>query len=241
MTFHAATMGATVSGIKSDSILQPDESGSVDRYGVHALTRVEMVPTTDFSRLLRALYTVHPDFPKMAVARVQWEKPRQFAGKFYRVAYIYEGFINALPDSTYELSGTLTEEPIETHPDFEDFAGTPSSPLNGAVFLDPETGKPTTDDAKGVFSEFGISGDKAGVSSYASPGVMWTETRYSTTKPTELGDLGQIDTPNGNPPTFSGRDWLLWDSSYRRRGFIYEIRIAWKLSGRNGWDEDIYE
>jgi hypothetical protein len=233
-------MPATVRGIKADSILQPDESGSVDRYGVHALTRVELVPSTDFSKLLRALYTRHPDFPAMAVSRVQWDKPRNYAGKFYRVSYIYEGFINSLPAATYELSGTLTEEPIETHKDFEEFAGTPSAPLNGAVFLDPETGKPTSDDELGVFSEFSVAGDKAGVSSYASPAVMWTETRFSVSEPSELGDLGEIDSPNGNPPSFSGRNWLLWDVSFRRRGFIYEIRVSWKLSGRKGWDEDIY-
>ncbi|MCW1921316.1 hypothetical protein OKA05_02055 [Luteolibacter arcticus] len=233
-------MPATTKGIKADSIRQPEESGSVDRFGVHSLTRVEAVPANDFTRLLRALYTVHEEFPAMAVARVQWEKPRQWAGQFYRVTYIYEGFINALPQPTYEFSGALSEEPIETHEDFEEFAGTPAEPVNGAVYLDPETGKVTEDDDTGVFSEFGVSGTKAGVSSYASPGGLWTETRYSINEPNELGDLGEIDTPNGNPPNFSGRNWLLWDISFRRRGFIYEIRISWKLSGRNGWDEDIY-
>lgn len=240
LTFHAGTMPPSVKGIKDEPILQPEENGSLDRYGVASLTRVELVPVSDFTRLLRALYTVHPQFPTMAVSRVNWDKTRQTAGQFYRVAYIYEGFIGRLPEPTYELSGTLSEEPIETHPNFEDFAGTPSAPLNGAVFLDPETNKPTTSDELGVFTEFGISGNKAGVSSYASPTVMWTEIRYSTSKPSELGDLGEIDNPNGGPPNFTGRDWLLWDISYRRRGAIYEIRISWKLSGRNGWDEDIY-
>lgn len=240
LTFHGGTMAVKVSGIKSDPIPQPEETGVVDRFGLHSMTRVELVPRDDFSRLLRALYTSHPQFPAMAVARVSWDKPKQFAGQFYRVSYIYEGFIGSLPDPTYELSGTLSEEPIETHPDFATFAGTPSAPENGAVFLDPETNKPTEDDDLGVFSEFTAGGGKAGVSSYVSPGALWTETSFSITKPTGFGDLGEIDTPDGGPPTTGTRDWLLWDFSYRRRGHVYETRKTWKLSGRSGWDTDIY-
>lgn len=240
MTFHGETMPPKVRGIKSDPILQPDESGVVDRYGIHSMTRVEMVPRDDFSRLLRSLYAIHPQFPAMAVSRVSWDKPKQFAGQFYRVSYIYEGFIGSLPEPTYELSGTLTEEPIETHPDFATFAGTPSAPLNSAVFLDPETNKPTEDDDTGIFSEFSASSNKAGVSSYVSPGALWTKIYFQITKPSGFGDLGEIDTPDGSPPSASGRNWLLWDFSYRRRGHVYEVRKTWKLSGRNGWDEDIY-
>ena len=55
-----------------------------------------------------------------------------------------------------------------------------------------------------------------------------------------LGDLGEIDSPSGPNPSVSGRNWLLWATSSRTRGFITENRKVWKLSGRGGWDSDLY-
>jgi hypothetical protein len=234
-------MPAHISGIKSEPIPQVEESGAIDRYGVSAITRVEQVPVSLFSRLIRAVGSIHPRFPSMAVARVTWDL--NHAGTFYKVNYIYEGFISKLPDPTYELSGTLSEEPIQTHKNFAALAGTPDAPRNDAIFLDPETQKLTKDNEKGVFQEFGggSANRKAGVASFVSPGVMWTAIYFSVTRPAALRNLGTIDAPDGPNPSISGRNWLMWDMSYRQRGFIYEIRITWKLSGRNGWDPDIYD
>ena len=82
---------------------------------------------------------------------------------------------------------------------------------------------------------------KAGIESFLSPGATWTETYFSLSRPTDLGDLGEIDSPSGPNPSFgSGRNWLYSGAEYTRRGGIYEIRKTWLLSGRNGWDTDVY-
>jgi hypothetical protein len=237
-------MPAEVRGIKSQVIVQSEENGTIDRYGVDIVTRVEEVPVTGFPALLRSKYSVHPRFIAMAVSKVNWVSGA--SGQFYRVTYTYEGFLNSLPEPVYSLSSSLSEEPIELHPDFQTFAGKPSAPLNGAVFVDPDTQKITTDDSRGVFREFmatlgGVANLKAGIESYLSPGATWQEIYFSTSRPTDLGSLGEIDSPSGPNPTIgSGRNWLYSGADYTRRGGIYEIRKTWMLSGRTGWDADIY-
>lgn len=237
-------MPAFVHGIKTRVIPQSEETGAVDRYGVDILTRVEEVPSDRFPSLMRAKGSGHPRFSAMSVSRISWALGKH--GKFYRVTYLYEGFLLSLPDSIYELSGSLGEEPIQTHPDFLTLAGTPASPLNGAVFLDPDTQQITTDDTKGVFREFkatigGAANPKAGIEGYLSPGATWTEISFATGRPSDLGDLGEIDSPSGPNPSFGGsRNWLFYDVGYQQRGYIYETRKTWKLSARGGWDSDIY-
>lgn len=240
----ACSMPAEVRGIKTQVIVQAEESGTMDRYGVDILTRVEEVPKSGFPALLRSKYSVHPRFTSMAVSKVNWTTGA--AGQFYRVTYTYEGFLVSLPEPVYSLSSSLSEEPIELHPDFETFAGKPSAPLNGAVFVDPDTQQITTDDDRGVFREFfatvgGVANLKAGIESYLSPGATWQEIYFSASRPTDLGSLGEIDAPSGPNPTIgSGRNWLYSGADYTRRGGIYEVRKTWLLSGRNGWDSDIY-
>lgn len=237
-------MPAQIHGIKTRVIPQSEESGTLDRYGVDVVTRVEEVPASKFPGLLRSKYSAHPRFTSLAVSKINWVSGN--SGRFYRVTYTYEGFLIGLPEPIYSLSSALSEEPIELHPDFATFAGTPAAPLNGAVFLDPDTQKITTDNAKGVFREFlaragGVANIKAGIESYLSPGATWQEISFSATRPSDLGQLGTIDEPAGPEPTLgSGRTWLYSGADYTRRGYIYETRKTWLLSGRNGWDTDIY-
>lgn len=235
---------AHTSGKRDAPILQPEEQGAVDRYGVDVLTRTEMLHKDVFPDQLRSKYSVHPNYRNMAVNRIDWQLVA--GGEFYRVTYTYEGFIATLPEPDYELQGSLDEDPIELHPNFEAFAGTPSAPLNGAVFIDPDTEKPTASDELGVFREFRArigpaANRKAGVEGFLTPGVTWTENSFSTSRPTDLGQLGTIDSPSGPQPSFSGsRDWLYWQATYRQRGGIFQITKTWRLSGRGGWDPDIY-
>lgn len=165
----------------------------------------------------------------------------------------------ALDQPTYELILGMEESPIETHPDFKDFAGKPSTAAavgNGALFIDPETGAATADDAVGVFDRFlpfvdGIKNPKAGIEAFLDPVATYRESYVATSLPSVSG-FGDIasDVPG---PGFRGslgdRNWLYVGFTYRRRGdtsgigsrIIYEIQKEWKLSGRAGWDADIYQ
>jgi len=231
-------MAAIINGVNSAAIRQIEQRLESDRFGVDMLTLVEEVPA---GVPFRAMGSNHPDFPAMAIARRSGQRG---VGNLWRVSYLYEGFITALPQPTYELSGSLDQQPIETHPNFSDIAGTPSDPANGAVFIDPSTGEITEEGDLGVFREFkstlgGSPNPKAGVDSYMDPGATWTEISFSLTQPS-LGSLGDISSPAGPNPSMGGRNWLFWEVNSRRRGHIIEVRKTWKLSGRGGWDTDIY-
>jgi hypothetical protein len=161
-----------------------------------------------------------------------------------------------LDKPTYELSIGMQESPIETHPNFDDFAGKPSDPLNGALFINPATGQKTSSNTLGVFDSFlpflpdGDLNSKAGIEAYLDPTVTYRESYVSTALPSANG-FGQIqnDVPG---PGFRGslgkRNWLYTGFTYRRRGnpqgvgnqLIYEVSKEWRLSGRAGWDDDIY-
>ena len=109
-------MPAIVSGVKTQSILQSEESGTLDRFGVDVVTSVEEIPSEKFPALLRGKNSVHPRFTNLAVSKVNWAAGRH--GKFYRVTYIYEGFLTSLPEPVYTLATSLSEEPIQLHKDF---------------------------------------------------------------------------------------------------------------------------
>lgn len=67
------------------------------------------------------------------------------------------------------ISSASSTDPIETHPNFAaKIGGKPSAPLNGAVFIDPSSNLPSSDDGSAIFSEFSTlaqtntEGDPAG-------------------------------------------------------------------------------
>lgn len=155
---------------------------------------------------------------------------------------------------SYELIIGMEESPIETHPRFADFAGKPSAPVNGAIFLDPSTGFVSADDAVAVFDRFapfvdGKLNSKAGIESFLDPVCTYRQSYVSATIPSQSG-VGKIDNdvPGPGLSKMGDRDWLYTGMNYRRRGnpngqineVIYEITKDWKLSGQRGWDRDIY-
>ena len=229
---------------RNNIIRQISEKIETDRFGVDTCQITVQMPDSLFPASVAGYYSSHPDFSNLLMTKRSIT--RSHPG-FWEVVYTFEGFIFSMPDPVYELTATLDQEPIQCHPDFvSKIAGTPSDPHNGAIFVNPEDELPTRDDSQGVFREFKslISGSiinrKGGIESYMVPGAEWKVTSFSLTRPTALRDLGKIDSPDGDNPTLSGRNWLLWSQSYTRRGSIYQINTIWKLSGPNGWDEDIY-
>jgi hypothetical protein len=230
-------MPPNVRGINNRSIPQATEKGEVDRYGVSMLARDEYFPASEFPRLLRAVGSPHPRFVNMEASKASFDLTH--AGTFYKASYLYEGFLLNLPEPTYELGGGVSEESIETHPNFETtIGGTPSEPLNNAIFVDKDN-QPTTDDEKGIFAEFGRC-IMAGVEAYRIPTAIWTKTSFSQNRPSVLRNLGKIESPDGPNPTLGSRIWMVISSSYRKRGRIYELRESWEMLGEGESHELIY-
>ncbi len=148
-------------------------------------------------------------------------------------------FIGIASDPTphkIEYPGGSGTEPIETHPNFELFAGTPEAPLNGAYF-DPETGEfvgfaggTTTAEQK-----------KRGVRTYFVPNVLVNVSYWTWRVPQARrvareirGGINGVITPG------SVKNYLLIGLPYRQVGNLYAVTEQYMGSGENGWDTDIY-
>nr|BAR33211.1 hypothetical protein [uncultured Mediterranean phage uvMED] len=233
-------MPSTTNGATS-VVTQISERFETDRFGVDSIEMTVEIPNASFPSQMLVEFAEHPDFSSMLLTRRTGQRGKP---GWWTVNYVFEGFLVSLPDPTYELTTSLSQEPIQTHPDFATFAGTPSTnpPINGSVFVDPDTGFGSRK-SNAIWKEFAFKGtanEKAGIESYLAPGAEWRETKFQTSRPTGIRDVGTIETPAGSPPTLSGRNWLAWGETYVRRGHIYQVTSTWKLSGRNGWDTDIY-
>ena len=220
-------------------VVQVAERFETDRYGVDSIEMTVEIPDELFPEQVLVDFAPHPRFSSMALVRKTGQRGKP---GWWTVNYVFEGFLLQLPQPMYELAGSLSQEPIQTHANFATIAGTPAVPANNAIFVDPDDRK-RSKKSNAIFKEFGYTATantKAGVSSYMEPGAEWRETTFETSEPSTLSDLGKINSPSGPAPSLGGRNWLAWSHSYQRRGHIYQVTTTWKLSGRNGWDSDIY-
>jgi hypothetical protein len=144
-------------------------------------------------------------------------------------------FIGIRSDPTpfkIDFPGGSSEEAIETHERFEQFAGTPAAPNqdNGAVF-DPVTS---------AFINF-TEGSKRGVRSFISPNVIVNVSYWSWRVPRSRRVARDIVTSlQGVVKPASVKNFLLIGLPYRQVGSLYAVTEQWRGSGPNGWDRDIY-
>lgn len=145
--------------------------------------------------------------------------------------------IQGSPTPIYELDIRTSEEPIESHPDFKTFAypagtnGSRFDPTDGSFmgFMPQYSGTDVTNKAW------------VGVRGYLSPGAIWRKCYVSTTQPSDISQLGKIDSPEGSPPAIrDGANWLYAGLTWEQRGRVYTVKKEWQLSGRQGWNTAIY-
>jgi hypothetical protein len=161
---------------------------------------------------------------------------RQNAGAIIQANYegvIAAGMGDSNSERTVEISTTVREEPIETHPDFASWAGTPQNP-NGGVF--DEDGKFT-----GWNSKTALGAEMAGVKSYLVPSSSATISYLSRSRPS-LARVGTIQTPAGLPAVSPHRTWLFTGLSYQKlQDGSYKVTENYLLSGAKGWNTRIYD
>ena len=223
------------------------DSGTIvrDRYGMDKGTVVFQCRQDGWASHIPALGSAHPYAAWLACEKVAMT----ISPGIVLFACEYAG-VNGATEPVYELEIGCSDEPIETHPKFvSDIGGSPASPSNGAIFVDVETGSPTDDDTKGVFSRFtiidgGVKNRFAGVSKYLDASqVTWTKTQVTTTRPTSVSIVGLIGTPAGSPPSLgSGRNWLYIGLGYEERGggTVFKVKQSWRASRLGGWITAMY-
>lgn len=247
-----------------DLVLDDPGVLKTDNTGLTSCTAIISFPAhlhgTYLSNVSLLLGASHPIFGSsfsllMESREVAFKGPRAIA------KCAYAGIDNTYSDGgtppQYELIINTSESPIATHPEFDtDIGGTPTAPLNGANFRHVDgsfpparAGAVASSNLGYVFDSFDQTDENgnllelAGVSAFLEAGATWRKSwkmnRLPTT--TDVGRIGMIEFPEGNPPTPSGRSWLnMGINVTHQRGGAYFWDKEWRLSGRNGWTTKIY-
>lgn len=219
------------------------EPGAVlaeENSGLTTFTESQVGKTADvvtaFAGLTRFV-SVCPDFENLALdsKRVLYDEGGQAHLQLVWAGVGGSTSTPILPDPVWFLKRTPSEEPIDTHPDFETFAGTPAAPLNGAKF-----------DANGLFVGFEVVVSPnvwGGITKYLEFAATLTKTSVVLSQPDPDEIIPRIETPTGSDvgvPTITGRDWMKTDFTVTRRGGVYEVFEEWTMSGQRGWNTTIY-
>lgn len=195
---------------------------------------------------------VHPDFNWLVFKTATITRQ---PGCLAQVKVNFEGIPDPTDDdpetenevpTTHSLRGATSSEPIETHKNFEDIAGTSNeNAKNGAVF------GPKKNKQEGKFLGFNKdpANRKYGVKSYLEGGFIFSETtleKDAGVVAANLNSLGKIlEVPQGkgigNLNAKGDFTWLLISCDVEPVGGGFKITRSWRLSGQEGWDEDIYE
>ena len=162
---------------------------------------------------------------------------------------VYAGTVRPAEEEppVFDLSLTTATRPIETHPAFFSAAGDFGTSLVDAAGGTGD-GYANFDATTKTFLGFGnlATGGLIGVTEYLDANQLtWSKTYLTKTQPTDLSDVGKIDTPDSdtsNPvPTLgTGQNWLYVGLTWQKRGIIYQVTKNWRASGLNGWNTNIY-
>lgn len=232
-----------------------DRSVIIDKKGISSAREVYTIGWDQAVSFAARKY-YHPDFRWLV--RSKATVTREAAG-IAKVVIDYEGIDPSQgggqgESKSYSLDVNTNSEPIETHPDFRQWAGQAvvgggTNPQTGAIW--DEDGaflgfaiEKAGEDSDSIYADPNV--DKAGVKSFLSPGVTYTESitnSDSRGSNVDLEKVGKIDTPTKSdvlPKIPSNRNWLLMGASVKEVGNGVAIDYKWKLSGPKGWNEDIY-
>jgi len=237
----------------------PESSISIDENNV-ATARVKF--TGEWPEALNRALQVdrHPDFNELTRRDIDVNRTDPCLAE---VTITFEGVVNESENepnvrTRYALRGTTQTSPIQAHPKFGGPDGFGGEPIKGTKFTNPETG--ATFDENGKFIGFAVEGkddnfypdenrNKAGIRQYLDPRIVYTErASYNAlavqTIAVNMNNLGNIDEPPDSkilPEVRAPRDWLLTGASVEEVGEGVKFNRDWMLSGRRGWDKDIYK
>jgi hypothetical protein len=218
------------------------------------ITSIDPTIPTEFDFLLIDSFEIAREEGDLYVANITAK-----GGEFDQFETGEEGGLSTEALPTYELRGTLSDQPLSRHPKyvaltpvektylthilnenyFYDVAADKLVPLNPNFDMETASEKLTTADSQ----DFALK-IQAGETTYRVPQFTWTETTEgdSPLTPNQINKLGKISEPRGGPPDTGAalRNWLLTDASQSQSGLLYRTTLEWSLSDENGWDELLY-
>ncbi len=241
---------------RGETFFLQSESTAIDATGIveKVCTYLYRVDAYDldyfFTEVQNEIGAEHEDYAHLRCVNVTASAE---AG-FHKATYTYKGIENATNTTQINVEMGLSQEPIETHPEFEDFAGKPNGEKNGAVF-----------NADGTFKAFEIDSNtcplpaetgKQGVSSYLSPTCVVSEMKtYGSQLSVTPVDVGTIVEPNfkhEDPggggitsmpkiPASSGvRNYLIIGEERQSYADGEVVKTKHRMSGLRKWNDEIY-
>jgi len=144
----------------------------------------------------------------------------------------YFGLVTSKTDPIISYTPNTNQEPITAHPDFESFAGTVDTPLNGATF-DSDTGE-----FLGFYDQT-ITG-LYGVSFYLTPATLLSRTYWTQNVPTLQNRMKRVSTIPGFRKPPDCKEFLILDYPYRQIGSFYQVTEQIMGSGPNGFSTILY-
>jgi hypothetical protein len=149
----------------------------------------------------------------------------------------------------YELQGSTSQEPITSHPKYED--------LLEKYAITERHGEPVwmEKDPDGKSQRTALSKDGTvvsnisplyGVRDYLAAQGVYRLTKYYTTRgaiPSDLvSNVGKIDEPEGLANNGTAGRWLRVGASMRQMGDAFQVTISWMASqsDKNLWKSEIY-
>lgn len=194
--------------------------------------------------------TQHPEETTMYLVSI---KPTREPGNMIRVRLGYESFAG----NNFTTGGSGTVKRYAGEPTLEevsilasDYASALDDTeriaiqqiINGAVNKD--SGEAWADDVSSTEGLAVLAKVRKGTTSVLEPGFQWVETFVtSSLSDFELANIGKIESPPGNPPSGGSRNYLRFPGNFRMTadGTAWEMEKRWQLSGKEGWDSDLYD
>jgi hypothetical protein len=167
----------------------------------------------------------------------------------FRAEFVGGGGGSQTAQTTYELQGSTSQEPITSHPKYED--------LYAKYAVTERDGEPVwmEKDPDGTSQGTALSKDGVvisnisplyGVRDYLAAQGVYRRTEYYTSRGSIPADLvskvGKIDEPVGLANNGAAGRWLRVGASIRQMGDAFQVTISWMASqsDRNLWKSEIY-
>lgn len=148
------------------------------------------------------------------------------------VSCAYFGLTSSKTDPIISHTPNTNQDPITSHKDFSEFAGTKEKPLNGAEF-DSETGE-----FLGFFDPENT--DTFGVDSYLVPATLVSLTYWTDKVPGLKKQMTKVRNVEGFRKPDDVKEFMLISSPYRQVGSFYQVTEQYMGSGENGFSPTIY-
>jgi hypothetical protein len=182
---------------------------------------------------LPALGSLHPDDDRceMYAQNVTYLplKRVKLVGSFLGLSI--SGGAGSKTDPVFQVAAATDRLDITLHPDFESFAGTPDTPLNGAVF------DPDTDEFQGFFDP---TNDLFGASAFFNPSYMVTRSYWLRDDPNPDKLLTIRSNLPGLKKPSNVKELMLIGTPYRKVGNHVQVSEQWLGSGAGGWNRTLY-